>query len=163
MNSLEDARQEFLSLRNQSNSAQLATLDDSGHPEASYAPLVWHEGVCYLYLSQLASHTRNLQRNPALGLLLVEAEAGVRNPFARRRISLQGQVLAIDRDSDLFRQVLAVFRQRFGEVMATIEPLPDFHLYRVELRSGRFIRGFGQAFDLVGDDCDELRHIDPRR
>lgn len=161
MDSPDDALRDYLALRNQVSSAQLATLGEGQQPEASYAPLVWYQGACYLYLSELASHTRNLKRNPALGLLLLESEAGTRNPFARRRISLQGSVSAIERHSELFTQVLAEFRQRFGKVMTMIEPLPDFHLFRVDISSGRFVRGFGQAYELGGDGLDELIHIGP--
>jgi len=44
--------------------------------------------------------------------------------------------------------------------MTIIEPLPDFSLFRVCLQAGRFVRGFGQAYDLSGEDLDELVHID---
>lgn len=161
MNASDDALQDYLALRKQIKSAQLATLAHDGLPEASHAPLVWYDGSCYLYLSELAGHTRNLQRNPALGLLLIEDEAGARNPFARRRISMQGRVTSIARDSELFPRVLAEFRRCFGKIMAMIEPLPDFHLFRIDIRAGRFIRGFGQAYEFRGDALDELSHIDP--
>ncbi len=161
MDSPDDALRDYLALRNQINSAQLATLGAGQRPEASYAPLVWHQGACYLYLSELASHTQNLQRNPALGLLLVENGADQRNPFARRRISLEGRDSVIPRDSELFSRVLTEFRQRFGKVMQMIEPLPDFHLFRVDITAGRFIRGFAQAYELGGERLDELIHVDP--
>ena len=68
----------------------------------------------------------------------------------------------IDRGDALFDLVLGEFHLRFGKVMEIIEPLPDFLLFRVELRAGRFIRGFGQAYQLAGENLGQLQHVDPR-
>jgi hypothetical protein len=59
--------------------------------------------------------------------------------------------------------VIQEFHQRFGEVMKLIEPLPDFHLFRIKVESGRFIRGFGQAYELAGDRLDQIIQIDPSK
>jgi len=128
---------------------------------ASHAPLVWFDSHSYLFLSELASHTRHLTENPAISLILVEPETS--NPFARQRITLHGEVEIIAREEPLFKQVLQRFHHQFGDIMQVIEPLADFHLFRVNADSGRFIRGFGQAYEVGGDDLDQLIHIDPRR
>ena len=159
MNDIDSARRDYLALRDHANSAQLATLGSAHTPESSYAPCVLFEGNFYLFLSRLASHTGNLMRNPEIGLMLLEAEAG--NPFARKRINLQGRVELITRDNAQFRSVLDLFHDRFGKVMEVIEPLPDFELFCVHARTGRFVRGFGQAYELQGDKLDRLTHIDP--
>ncbi len=163
MNDSDSARQDYLALRDHASSAQLATLTNDATPEASYAPCVLFEGDYYLFLSQLASHTGNLMRNPQIGLMLIEDEGEAANPFARQRISLQGSAQLIDRDDDLFSIVLDVFHRRFGKVMKIIEPLPDFHLFCVRVNTGRFVRGFGQAYELIGERLDNLRHTDPRQ
>jgi putative heme iron utilization protein len=155
------ARQDYLKLRNSVSSAQLATLSHKGLPAASHAPLVWFDSHCYLFLSELASHTRHLTANPAIGLILVEAETS--SPFARQRITVQGEVEIIARDEPLFKSVLQQFHDQFGDIMQVIEPLADFRLFRVNADSGRFIRGFGQAYEIGGDGLDQLTHIDPRR
>ena len=156
---IDSARRDYLALREHANSAQLATLGSDDTPESSYAPCVLLEGSYYLFLSRLASHTGNLKRNPEVGLMLLEAEAG--NPFARKRINLQGRAELISRDDAQFRNVLDLFHDRFGKIMEIIEPLPDFELFCVHLTTGRFVRGFGQAYELEGDNLDRLAHIDP--
>ena len=132
-------------------------------PEASYAPCILFEGDYYLFLSQLASHTANLIHNPVLGLMLIEDQSEVSNSFARRRISLQGRAQPVERGSDIFKRVINLFHQRFGKVMGMIEPLPDFQLFCVRVTSGRFVRGFGQAYELTGERLDGLELADPRR
>jgi putative heme iron utilization protein len=162
LNDSDNARQEFLALRDGAISAHLATLATDSVPEASYAPLVWFEGNCYLFLSLLASHTGNLTRDPEISLMLIQAETTAGNAFARRRINYHGKVEVIAGDDVLFDLVLDEFDRHFGKVMELIRPLPDFLLFRVNLRSGRFIRGFGQAYQLAGENLDQLQHIDPR-
>jgi hypothetical protein len=120
---------------------------------------VWLDGQGYLFLSDLAGHTRNLRSCPSLGLLLIEGEDSGANAFARRRISLQCEARIVERDDVLFAAVLAEFHRRFGQVMALLESLPDFHLFRLVLRRGRYIRGFGQAYELSGDGLTQLTHV----
>jgi len=160
LNDLSSAQRDFLALRDQAGNALLATITDDQTPVASYAPLAWLDGHCYLFLSELASHTRNLKRCSSISLMLIEAESDAVKSFARRRITLNGSVLVIARDDPLFDRVLVEFHRRFGKVMTIIEPLPDFSLFRVCLQAGRFVRSFGQAYDLSGEHLDELVHID---
>jgi len=159
----DSVRRDYLALRDQVNSAQLATLTRDATPEASYAPCAWFEGDCFVFLSELASQTRNLTLNPSIILLLIEAEAAAGNAFARKRISLFGKAQIVTRGDDTYKTVIRDFFHRFGEVMKLIEPLPDFHLFRIIVRRGRFIRGFGQAYELAGDGLEQLMRIDPRK
>jgi putative heme iron utilization protein len=163
MSGLDEAYQEFLELLQEAAGAHLATLDPEGCAEASYAPCVWHERDCYLFLSRLSRHCGNLQRNPRLGLMLLEDAGSAPNAFARRRIGLQGRAEVIARDDALFATGLGLFHRRFGEIMQVLESLPDFYLFRIEVESGSFVRGFGQAYALDGEQLDRLRHVDPRR
>lgn len=158
----QDLRQEFQTLRESLKTVQLATIGVDGNPEASYAPYVWIGKYYYLYLSELARHTRNLIANPAISLLFIEAEEMSNNLFARQRIILQGEVIRVNRESDQFQLVMARFKSQFGGFIDVIEPLQDFHLFQIKPQSGRFIKGFAQAYDLVGPGLDELKHIDTR-
>jgi len=158
LSELATAREEFLALRDSVNGAMLATLSKDGSPAASYAPLIWSDGNCYLFLSALAEHTQNLKLCPSIGLMLAEPEKKAA-AFARKRITLQGEARTVPRQTAEFEKVLACFHQRFGKVMSIIEPLPDFQLFRISLKEGRFVRGFGQAYALSGACLDELTHI----
>lgn len=157
----EDARLEYRALREASSSVQLATISPDNHPEASYAPCVWYEGDCYLFLSALSSHSANLLGNPKISLLLLEQDAPP-NAFARKRASLQGSARAVQRDDAVFARVMPLFHESFGKVMQLIEPLQDFRLFRVSLEKGSFVRGFGQAYQLDGAGLERLLPLDPR-
>lgn len=152
---------EYLRFRNSQQSLQIATISVEGLPEASYAPFVWFEDACYLFLSQLARHTQNLNSNAAIGLLLIEDEAAAANQFARRRIIFQGKSSIVARHVELYQTVMQQFRNRFGHFIDTIEPLQDFQLFKVVPLSGRFIRGFAQAFELSGDGLNKIMPVNP--
>lgn len=161
MSNTDSVRKDYLALRDQVNSAQLATLGCDATPEASYAPCIWREGDCFVFLSELASHTQNLKHNPSISLLLIEAETAVGNAFARKRISFFGNASIVARSDDIYKTVIDDFYRRFGDVMKLIEPLADFHLFRIIVQRGRFIRGFGQAYELAGDTFEQLIPVDP--
>lgn len=162
MTESDEPRKDYLALRESTTSVQLATVNQDSRPEASYAPCVWLDNNCYLFLSGLSSHTGNLVNNPRISLLIVDDAAAAPNAFARKRASLHGIARIVARDDVAFAVVLQRFHQRFGKVMEIIEPLPDFLLFRVDLESGSFIRGFGQAYELSGLGLDRLTPVDPR-
>ena len=66
----------------------LSTLSVDGKPNGSYAPYIVDEkGYFYIFVSRLASHTRDLLENPELSILLAEDEGDARQLFARKRAS----------------------------------------------------------------------------
>ena len=162
MSEMDQAQAAYRQLLESGDGAHLATLDADGRPHASYAPCAWYAGDCHLFLSQLSRHCGNLQRNPAIGLMLLEEAGQAANAFARQRVALQGRVEQVSRDDAIFGKVMEMFHRRFGEIMQVLEALPDFHLFRVVAESGSYVRGFGQAYSLEGDGLERLRHIDPR-
>ncbi len=162
MNDTAAALDDYRALIDNAEGAHLATLGETAGPEASYAPCVWHDGDCYLYLSALSSHTANLRRDPRISLMLLEAADRAANPFARQRVSLRGRVEIVARKTELYGAALGEFHRRFGEVMQLLESLPDFTLFRIRPEAGNYVRGFGQAYALDGEKLDRLRHIDPR-
>ncbi len=163
MSDLDDACAEYLQLRDRCRSVQLATINDKAMPEASYAPCVWDESDCYLFLSGLSSHTGNLLRHPEISLLLLDDSTAGGNPFARKRASLHGVAEVVERDDVLFTRIMQEFHRSFGKVMQLLEPLPDFRLFRISMSSGSFVRGFGQAFEIFGAGMKQLRQVDPRQ
>jgi putative heme iron utilization protein len=140
---------------------QLATLDSENLPEASYAPYVKYENAYYLFLSDLAIHSINLKLNSATSLLFIEDEASSKNLFARRRVILQGEAATVHREMPTYTSVLLEFKRRFGSFIDVIEPLQDFNLYKVVPIKARFIRGFGQSFELYGENLIQIKHVNP--
>jgi len=130
-----------------SKTLQLATQGKNG-PEASYSPFVLSEGDLYIFVSELASHTLNLMRSPAVGVMLIEDEAMSRNLFARNRATLQCQASEVRRDATEYGPVMALYREEHGTTVDLLLTLPDFKLFRLTPDQGRLVLGFGRAFTL---------------
>ena len=95
---LEQAAQEYRDFLPSFRSLCLATVDETGKPDLSYAPHVLSpEGRFYVFLSDLARHTGLLRTSGCASVLLIEAEAQAQEIFARRRISFQCQAEQVER------------------------------------------------------------------
>ena len=157
---LEQAAQEYRTLLQSFRSLCLATVDETGKPDLSYAPHVLSpKGWCYVFLSDLARHTGLLRASGCASVLLIEAEAQAQEIFVRKRISFQCQAVQVERESKEWGQIMAEFEQQFGEIVTLLKGLEDFHLFRLTPESGLFVKGFGQAFSIGGDQLDELQHL----
>lgn len=103
-----------------------------------------------VFLSDLAPHTANLRRTGAAEVLLLEDEAEARQPFARTRLSLTCSVGMLDREDAQGRAVLEAMEAAFGGIVPLLRGLPDFHLFLLVPRVGRYVAGFGKAYRLEG-------------
>jgi len=158
---LAEARKRFEELRGRAQSLIMATVGENALPRASYAPFVYDSAAFYVYLSRLSEHTQELISNPEVSILLIADEADTAQIFARMRLSYLCQAVVTNRDEAGYDETLAHFKRRFGKVMDLLQSLPDFVLFRLNPTSGRFVIGFGQAYDLVGNQLDDLMPVGP--
>ena len=127
----------------------LATASIEGLPDISYAPFVRDKrGVFYIYVSELADHTKNLIQNPLASVLFIQPETKANNIFARERMTLQCKVTEIDKNTEIYRQQLASLKKKFGAVVELISSLSDFHMMALQPQSGVYVAGFGKAYPL---------------
>lgn len=144
-------------------SAVLATVNADGVPEASYAPVLFHEGHFYIFVSQLAAHTRNLLASQEvdsvsanISLLYIEPEERARNLFARQRATVQGRACRIDRNDLRWDALMDIMSAVFGETMKLVRQLPDFHLFEIYPSSASLVTGFAKAWKLEGPGLDQV-------
>lgn len=159
---LDSVQQDFTTFIAGFRSAQLATVSPDGWPESSYAPFVRLNGVWYVYLSELAQHTRNLLEHPCLSLMLIEPEDAAAQVFARKRASLRMTASEVSRETSEWLEVMGLFTATFGDIMQVLRGLTDFHLFALRPQQGVFVRGFAQAFELGGEDMLVVRHVRDR-
>ena len=137
---------------------QLATCTPEGLPEASYAPYVEQDGKFYIYVSEIARHCANLASSGRCAALFIESEEQAKTPFARQRLALQCTAQELERSSDDFAAVMALFHTRFGKFMNVIAPMQDFHMYQLTPTQGSYVTGFARAFRLSGDGLSDITH-----
>ncbi|MFC4808922.1 HugZ family protein [Paenibacillus sp. GCM10023250] len=136
----------------------LSTVDELGSPHASYAPFVRKDGKFYVYLSRIADHYRHLERNPLADVLLIEDESRTANPFARRRARFACRAENLGNEGH--EAIFALFAERFGQsTIAMLRDL-DFSLFGLEPRTGRYVAGFGRAYDIIDSAGGGFAHVD---
>lgn len=136
----------------------LATISDEGFPEISYASYVEDDNCFYIFISELASHTRNLLNNPIASVMFIEDEQKADNAFARKRLTYRCEANQISRDNDRFKAQLKKMEQRFGSLVKTLSQLSDFHLFELKPVSGQFVEGFGKTYQIVYPGR-QFRHV----
>lgn len=155
------AEQAKLFLQNR-QSIHLSTITDAtkGVVETSVAPFIYSNGHFYIYVSELAQHTQNLlalmqtdnsqSENSLISGLISADEKQTEQIFARERLALQMNVSEVEKDTEDYKVLLSEFEKTFGEVVLMLQSLPDFHLFKLKVESGSYVRGFGQAFSFTG-------------
>ena len=129
----------------------MATSTPDGEPEISYSPYVIVERRLYVFVSDLSLHTGNLKSNPRASLLFIENESQSENLHARRRVTFPVQAALVTRDDPRWQTVLDHMENKFGEIMAVLKSLPDFHLFEMNTASAVIVRGFADAHTV---ECD---------
>ena len=139
----------YQTLIDQQKTLLLSTVNAQGEAEASYAPYVRDEdGVFYIYVSELASHTQNMLQKHHASILIIRSEKDSKNIFARERVTFQCKVLEVLVNSENYARQLLNMEQQLGETMALLRSLPDFHLLALKPVSGKYIAGFGKAYSI---------------
>ncbi len=150
---------EIKEFRQERRTLQLATVDAEGRPNVSYAPFVQNQKGYFVLISQIARHARNLLDNPNVSLMMIEDEDTSKQLFARKRLTFDAVATVVERDSELWLQVVGQMKERFGEIIDGLSKLEDFVLFNLKAEQGLFVKGFGQAFQVSGDDLVDFVHL----
>jgi putative heme iron utilization protein len=156
---LETVRAEYEVFPERFDSLLMATVSSEGEPNASYAAYVRQGSDFYVYISELAAHTRNLKEQGKVSVFFIENEADSKNLFARKRITYQCTAHHMPRDEAGFAPMMEKFSQKFGDTMDTLRDMKDFHLYRLHPLKATYVSGFARAFVVEGEELDKVRHL----
>ncbi|KGY10140.1 MULTISPECIES: heme utilization protein HutZ [Vibrio] len=150
---------EIQEFRQERRTLQLATVDEQGRPNVSYAPFVQNQDGYFVLISEIARHARNLQVNPSVSIMMIEDEESSKQLFARKRLTFDAVASVVERDSEQWQQVIKQMQQRFGEIIDGLSQLQDFVLFNMKPEQGLFVKGFGQAYQVSGDDLVDFVHL----
>lgn len=159
---LQSVLKDFESFIAQQQTVILGTLSPTNRAEASYAPYVKINENYFIYVSELAKHTTNLIENADVSLLFIESEQEAKNIYARKRATLESSSVELERNGAEWLSVMDALEAKFGEMIAMLRPLQDFHLFKITPQKATFVRGFAQAYDLSGDHLQTIKHINDR-
>lgn len=145
-----NVQEEMLEFRDSFGSVILSTLSKSNEPIASYAPLLKYKGRFFIYISEVAEHYSSLRANPdKLEVLFLEDECKAKSVILRKRLRYKAKVEFREKDA-LFEEVFASFEESNPHAggLKTIKNMKDFHLIELFFKEGRFVKGFGGAYDI---------------
>jgi putative heme iron utilization protein len=105
--------------------------------------------------SALARHSRGLVAGAFWSGIIHEPDAAGMDPLQVPRLQLEGVVDPLRGDRPELEPAARAFVGRFPQAEMTLQ-LPDFTLFRLEIRSGRMVLGFGRALNLSVDHFRDL-------
>ena len=91
--------------------------------------------------------------------MMIEDEEGSKQLYARKRLTFDAQASVVERETDLWTQVIGQMQERFGEIIDGLSQLQDFSLFNLKAENGLFVKGFGQAYQVSGDDLVDFVHL----
>lgn len=130
----------------------------AGEPETG-APLIF-----YILGSMLSSASRALNAaaqaaTPSASILLLGDMGPDSDPYAHKRLTFTARIAHVQRDSPQWSSATEGLALRHGETVNTLTALQDFHCFALLPIAGRFVKGFGKAFQLTGDDLRDWVHL----
>jgi putative heme iron utilization protein len=129
--------------------AAFGTLHD-GEPNLAMVAYAFAEdfSAFYIHVSKLGKHTTDMENDPHVSLLITEADDRRPDPQTLARVSLRGTAEMLPRIDPGYPQVKRIYLERFPEAEQFFH-LGDFNIWKITPKGGRFVAGFGRAFNLV--------------
>lgn len=137
-------------------SVVLSTINTDNSPFTSYAPFIKKNAKYYVYLSSMARHTQNLDNNNKVSLFFIEDEISSANIFGRKRAVLECTSKKLLRDIEEFDSLIEIFEKEHGATMKMLKSMKDFSIYEFTPYGGEAVFGFGEAYDIGGNDFEDL-------
>lgn len=132
---------------NNVTAASLGTIAEGGSPFVTLTNIAPVETpTMAMLMSDMASHSKNLQRDPRCSLLITGANE-TSDAMAGPRLTLVGKVQRVERGQDAAERSAFLDRHPSAEMYADFG---DFGFYRFACESAYLIAGFGR-----------VRHFEP--
>ena len=131
--------------------AALGTLHD-GESNLAMVAYAFAEdfSAFYIHVSTLGRHTRDMEHDPRISLLIAERDDGRADPQTLARVAFQGIAELLRREASDYSLIKSMYLKRFPEAEPLFS-LGDFNLWKITPKSGRFVAGFAQAFNIGPD------------
>ena len=145
----EQSERTLARLIRQTRIAALGTLHE-GEPNLAMVAYSFAEdfSAFYIHVSRLGKHTTDMENDPHVSLLIAETDDRRLDPQTLVRVSIRGMAEILPRNDPGYAQVKQNYLGRFPEAEQLFS-LGDFNIWKVTPKGGRFVAGFGRAFNLV--------------
>lgn len=127
-------------------SVNISSLSIDNKVLCSYAPIIFKNNEMFILISEVAKHFANIKNNPNnVEIMFLEDECKAASIFARKRLSYQVNATIVD---DRKEELFEALKEIHGNEVEVFKTMLDFHFIKLEIKSGRFVKGFGKAYDI---------------
>lgn len=136
--------------------ATLGTLRDEA-PQVSMAAYIYADdfSAFYVFVSRLAQHTLDMQKDKHVSLLICETDDGRADPQTLARVSIRGTAESIQNGEPGYTPLKEQYLARFSESVQLFS-LADFNFWRINPKGGRYVAGFAKAFNITAETLIEV-------
>jgi putative heme iron utilization protein len=136
--------------------ASLGTLRDEA-PLISLVPFVLAEdfSMFYIFVSRLAQHTVDMQKDKHVSLMIAETDDGRDDPHTLGRVSIRGSAESIPNGVPGYTPLKNLYLERFPE-SGQLFKLEDFNFWSIRPRGGRFVAGFSRAYNITVETLQDV-------
>jgi putative heme iron utilization protein len=134
----------------------LAVVSD-GVPYAGLLPFVPVDGYAavLVHASRMSKHGAALAGGSGASILLHEQDGPEKDPLQIKRATFDCAVHPLERKGEAWVAGREIYLQRFPDSRITFN-LGDFTLYRLALREGLYVGGFGRAVEIPAKDLPKI-------
>ena len=156
--------EEYVDFMNDAKSIYISNIDYDtefvyAKPEISYSPcVVDKQKNAYVLVSDLTRRTSSLVQHRPVQIMFIEPE-NIEEIYVRKRLTFDCKTTQIERLSDKWNEQVDVFFKKFGDIIGILKTLADFRMICFTPKAGTFVKGFGQAFSIGGEDLNIVTHI----
>ena len=136
--------------------ATLATLRDET-PQVSMTAFIFADdfSAFHIFVSRLAQHTVDMQKDKRVSLLICETDDGRTDPQTLARVSIRGTAEAMQNGAPGYTPLKEQYLARFPEA-AQLFSMADFNFWRINPKGGRYVAGFAKAFNITAETLLEV-------
>lgn len=148
---LDTRKQQYQAFLEGRKTVAISSTDAWGDPFISYAPFVKKDGKLYIYISRIADHYSCIEHSGCIQVMMLADEAESANLFGRERARFKCNPKNVGNEG--YEEIFALFEQAHSPTMIGVLRGLDFSLFELTPWEGRYVVGFGQAFnvDLEGN------------
>ena len=158
---------EYVEFMNIAKSVYISTVNEfrgGVAPEISYSPCIVDENKnIYILVSTLSKRTASLIAQRNTSLMFIESEEQCEQIYVRTRLIFYCSTLQIAREMGaghlVWDELVSQFTAKFGDIINTLVSLDDFKMFRFIPIHGTFIKGFGKAYNIRGQEMDQIEHV----
>lgn len=138
------------------HTAVLNFVDEAGKPFSSIVPFIQKDEKFYIYISEVAEHYQLTENSDVIDVMIHADESETKNAFATERVrfACTPKKLGNEGHEDLFEQFNTSFNRSLMDMLRGL----DFALFELTPIEGRYVVGFGLAFNTTIDG-EKFEHV----